>query len=173
MLPSKFESYESKQMTIHIFRPPTCRKHYGWRRYLRRRCSRQGQSSHWRGSNSRVIGHRFIGTCRISHFFGVFRNGSLQRFRSRTTTFVREIRWRNEIKSWKTDLTIPGICKSKFQIKQIKQNSFVLQFCLLQTVWNWRFLVNFNYQDPSNETIVGNWRQVSLCTSDKTPKFTS
>ena len=26
-----------------------------------------------------------------------------------------------------------------------KVEQFVLQFCLLQTVWNWRFLVNFNF----------------------------
>ena len=33
--------------------------------------------------------------------------------------------------SWKTDLTIPGICESEFQIKQTKQNSsFAISFTM-------------------------------------------
>ena len=42
------------------------------------------------------------------------RDSVTRRFCVPKTIFIREIWWRNEIKSWKTDLTIPGICESEF-----------------------------------------------------------
>ena len=35
---------------------------------------------------------------------------------------------RNEIRSWRTDLTIPGICESEFQTKWTKQNNLFCTF---------------------------------------------